>query len=257
LAGEHVPVEVFNGPDYLSKGTRKSRQVSDLSAADHPDIESNPILINRLSDDEFKKDLIKKNALTIDTRYLFAESSEYQQFEDTLKRLHLDSCIYELPKLECANGTKIGGKEYDISGSDRKKRRDILTPPSDMTGDIDELPDRYIRRIRGGVQLQYIHTFYRSTKDDLRKGACLVVQELYNDLLRAEKGMREDNAIGVATGRALQKYNYLNKTYDAEGLSEVAQDIVGELRDQGLILDRDGRIYARGGLHPQPDLDFG
>jgi len=233
--GEYNPVEVYNGADFLNDRAKKYGQLMDLSASDGHHIESSPILINRRSEKEFKDELLERNVMVIDTDYIFTSFDTYSRYEDALKRLNVDSLVYELPRFEAANGDMIDGYDYDVSKDGThdysdEERTDALTPPEDMISDVDNLPDDYLERVRGGVQLQYVYTLYRRATNlsSTKRAAALVIQETYNNILRANTAVDRNSAIQDGWEDAEDQYNWLNQMNKSDILDE-ADNIITQL----------------------------
>jgi len=75
-----------------------------------------------------------------------------------------------------------------------------------MLEDIDEIPQQYRERVRGGVQLHYVNTLYRAAEEPTRKASCLTIQQMYNNLLRSPSGIRRQDAIEEGYEDACEKY---------------------------------------------------
>lgn len=87
---EYVPVEVYNGMDYLNDRTNKWDQLHDLSTDEDDMSDCSPILINRRSESgEFKDDLRKQNVTVIDTDCVFTSEALYEEYEDAIESLRL------------------------------------------------------------------------------------------------------------------------------------------------------------------------
>jgi len=261
--GEYNPVEVYNGADFLNDRADKYDQLMDLSASDDHHIESSPILINRRSEKDFKDKLLKRNVVVIDTDYILAYSDVHSRYEDALERLNVDSLTHEVPRFEAANGDMIDGYDYDVSEDgdhdySDDERMNALTPPEDMISDVDNLPDDYLKRVRGGVQLQYVYTLYRRATNSTptRRAAALVMQETYNNILRANTAVDRDSALQDGWDDAEDQYNWLNQM-DKSDIMDEADNIVDELEDEKILtVPQSGKISPRQATHPQPTFSF-
>ena len=261
--GEYNPVEVYNGADFLSDRADKYDRMMDLSDSDDYHIESSPILINRRSEKEFKDDLLNRNVVVIDTDHILTYSGIYSRYEDALERLNVDSLVHEVPRFEAANGDMIDGHDYDVSEDGNHdysddERMDALRPPEDMIGDVDNLPDDYLKRVRGGVQLQYVYTLYRRATNSTatRRAAALVMQETYNNILRAETAVERDTALQDGWDDADDQYDWLSQM-DKSNIMAEADNIVDELEEEKILtVPQSGQISPRQATHPAPTFSF-
>ncbi|MBX0287967.1 hypothetical protein EGH22_16665 [Halomicroarcula sp. F28] len=254
---EYVPIEVYNGADYLSNRSNKYEQMMDLASSDGDDTNSNPLLINRRSDSDVRNDVRDKNGMVVDTGHILTTEDLYSEYEDVIELFNLDPLIHPLPPLEVANGDELDGEAYDSLGMDTDAAAK-LRPPSQMLSDVDELPEEYLKRIRGGVQLQYVNSIYRRTTETARRDACYVLQTIYNQLLR-EGGKERSVAIREGWVGAQKRYRRIKELENRDGEEkEMVLDEVGELltklRNENITTLTNGKIHARKSLHPQPSL---
>ncbi|WP_435130317.1 hypothetical protein [Halobaculum sp. D14] len=255
LPDERVPVEVYNGGDYLGTNTRKHQQLEDLSSDPDNGIPTNPMLINRLSDDEMRAAVRSMNGIVIDTNVMVACNNEKPEINEVLDTLHLTPRFSFLPEVETTDGDVLDGADYDelsLSTGDV----DTLRPPSKMLESADILPDQYIKRIRGGVQLQYVNSIYREGHGRMKQDACLVLQAIYNILLR-EGGLTRSTALNRGWDRTIEHYNRLKSAQQRkESILDHTRDLLNRLQDEHIITQRSGKIYARQAEHPQQHLTF-
>ena len=261
--GEYNPIEVYNGTDFLNERTDKYDQLMDLSDSEDYHIESSPILINRRSEKEFKDELLERNVVVIDTDYILAYSDIHSRYEDAVKRLNVNSLVHEVPRFEAANGDMIDGYDYDVSEDgdhdySDAERMDALRPPEDMISDVDNLPDDYLKRVRGGVQLQYVYTLYRraTNSTSTRRAATLVMQETYNNILRANTAVDRDTALQDGWDDAEDQYDWLNQMNKSNIIDE-ADNIVDEMEEEKILtVPQSGKISPRQATHPAPTFSF-
>lgn len=215
LPTEYVPVEVYNGRDYLGTNVRKYNQLTDLASVEIVDgevredkqLNSHPFLINRRCDQDLKKEVRKRNGMVVDTDCIVACEETCPDIDDALQMFNLNPLVHRLPCLETEDGIVLDGDKYiDISGNPGEDEG--LRPPSKMVVAADELPDQYMRRIRGGVQLQYVNSFYRRASSRTRREACLVIQAIYNQLLRGG-GWDEQVALDEGWSEMRDQYRHI------------------------------------------------
>lgn len=258
---EYAPVEVYNGGDFLNNRTRKHRQVMDLKSDENQHIESNPILINRRSTERYQKEMMKRNITIIDTDVIFTSEPLHSEYDNTINFFNLESMVTELPDFEASNGERINGDDYDYVDDgprdySKEERMDILLPPDELVSDIDELPTEYVKRIRGGIQLHHVNTLYRRTSDSARGAASLIIQNMYNDLLRAEKAVQQQEAIDAGWDSASERYNWFDQLNSSE-ISSNIEDIIAELAIERILTKtRDDMLTARQAIHPQPTFSM-
>ncbi len=265
---EEAPVEVYNGMDYLNERTDKWEQLHDLSTDEDDMSNCNPILINRRSESgNFKKELLRQNVVVIDTDCVFTTESLYEEYKDAIEFLHLSNRWVKLPGLEGSTGKKLVGVDYDLQsaseaqdGGDSQnaeaQRQARLTPPSEMLSDIDLIPAQYRKRVRGGVQLHYVHTLYRQATEPIKKASALVVQQMYNNLLRADASVLQADAIDTGYQDASKSYKRFVPRQPEEPVRKQARLLVSDLVDKRIIFKRDGKLSARKATHPQPSFSF-
>lgn len=257
---EHVPVEVYNGGDFVNDRNDKHDQLMDLKSTEDQDIECNPMFVNRRSTIDYKEQMLDQNITIIDTDLLFASESLYQDYQDAIDFFDLDSIVEVLPRLKATNGDLIDGDDYDIQvngdqGYSTSERNEALLPPAEMTTDSDKLPDEFLKRVRGGIQLHYVYTLYRGTSDSVRRAACLVVQNMYNNLLRADTGVPRDEAISQGWDDATDQYDWINQLDEQEIQKEIV-DIIQHLRDAHVLRKYENTLTTRSATHPQQSFSM-
>lgn len=263
LPTEYVPVEVYNGRDYLGTNGRKYNQLTDLASFEFVDgelredeqLNSHPFLINRRCDQDLKNAVRKRNGMVVDTDCIIACEETYPDIDDALQMFNLTPLVHRLPRLETDDGIALDGDKYiDISGNTGEDG--ILRPPSKLVAAADELPDQYIRRIRGGVQLQYVNSFYRRVSGRTRREACLVLQTIYNQLLR-EGGWDEQIALDEGWTEMREQYRRIKSPEQRKDMIlEETRNLLNTLREEDLISERNGGLHARKSTHPQQSLSF-
>lgn len=260
FSNEYVPVEVYNGGDYVNSRNDKHDQLMDLKSDEDDDIECNPMFFNRRSTGNYKEKMVKRNITIVDTDWIIASESLYSEYQDAIRFFELDSLVHVLSKLEVANGDLFDGNDYDIqeNGAQNhttKERNSALLPPTQMTTDADKLPPDYIPRIRGGIQLHYVYTRYRTTSDSRRGAASLVVQNMYNNLLRAESGIPRTDAVAQGWEDATEQYDWIGQ-FEKPEVNQEVDEIIQELRNAHVIRKYEDRLTPRGGTHPQPSFSM-
>lgn len=256
LAQERVPVEVYNGTDYLGTNTRKFDQLKDLSTdpgGGHP---TNPMLVNRRSDDNLKETVRKTlNGMVVDTDCIVACEKKRSDVKDALEILNLKQCVEFVPEVVTSDGLTLDGEDYNslsLTADDVDKVR----PPSKLAGDADELPPKFLKRIRGGVQLQYVNSIYREGHERMAEDACFVIQAIYNILLR-EGGLDRSTALELGWDRAIDRYNRIKNAQQREDpILKEAGKFLNRLQDEHIITRRNNQIHARKATHPQQYLSL-
>lgn len=265
---EYVPVEVYNGMDYLNDRNDKWDQLHDLSTDEDDMSDCSPILINRRSESgEFKDELRKQNVTVIDTDCVFTSEALYEEYEDAIESLHLAKRYEIISEIEGATGVKLVGVDYDVQSATEAKNDDDdrdaesqrqarLTPPSEMLSDIDLIPPQYRKRVRGGVQLHYVNTLYRQTTEPTERASALVIQQMYNNLLRAQAGVPQPDSIDAGYQDASEQFTKIISRQPEEAVREQARLLVSDLVNERIIFKRDGKLSARKSTHPQQDFSF-
>ena len=260
--GEYVPIEVYNGRDFLNSYANKHDQLTDLMSSSGVGGESNPLLINRRSTHDYQNKMIEKNVVIVDTDCLLTNKTLYDKYESTIEFFHLEGMIERLPRFEDSLGNKLDGDDYDYEAGgpnkyDTMSRREALTPPEDMISDVSELPTEYIKRIRGGIQLHYVNTLFRRANNSARKAACLITQNMYNNLLRADSGVPQDTAIGNGWDDANEQYSWIDSIDSGEIDTELKSIIKKLTEEKVLTISRGDRLTPRQATHPQPTFSSG
>lgn len=254
---EYAPIEVYNGGDFINNRTDKHDQLIDLKSKKNRPADSNPILINRRSTERYKRAMMKKNITIADTDMIFTSESIYSDYRDTIQFFNLDDMVVRIPEIEAANGDKINGDDYDFSEDgplsyDDGQRLDALLPHEDIASNSDKLPTEYLERVRGAIQLHYVNTLYRRIPDADGRAASLIIQNMYNDLLRSNTGVQQERAVDDGRKSAVDQYPWI-KQLDPESVSdEVGRIIDGLVGEKILTRSSNNTLTARQAIHPQP-----
>ena len=257
MGDEYIPVEVYNGGDYLSKRSfgelsDKYKQLQDYSNDEEP--VSNPILVNRRADTEFKKETRKEfNGIVVDTDVILGCEEDHPNLTDTLDLFNLNEIVHLLPPLETASGRELTGEDYDdLVTNDPGEIR----PPSKMAEAAEDLPDEYLKRVRGGVQLFYVNTFYRSATGRTEREASLVLQAIYNLLLR-EGGKPRQVALDEGWDEFTDSYRQVKSVRGRKNMiMEQAGEYITQLLDERILTERNNEVHARKATHPQQTFTF-
>jgi hypothetical protein len=160
-----------------------------------------------------------------------------------------------IPEIETADGEFLDGEEYkNLSlGEDDV---DLIYPPSKLAPGAADLPEQFLQRIRGGIQLQYVNSIYREGHDPTTSDACFVLQEIYNILLR-EGGHTRQEIIDKGWEKATTRYRRIKSADERKpAILDKARSLVNRLRDEHIITERNSELHARKAQHPQQDLTF-
>lgn len=196
------------------------------------------------------------NGVVVNTDYMLACETRRDEIEDALDVLQISDCIEFRPRVETTDGDLFDGERYNGLSEDADAAK-LVRPPSKMLGNWnDVLPEDYLRRVRGGVQLQYINSIYREGHERTRADACFVLQEAYNILLR-EGGMGRADLLDTAWEQAMTRYSRLKAAEQRrEAILESARSLLNRVRDEKMVSDREGKLHARLADHPQPGFSF-
>lgn len=259
INSEYIPVEVYNGSDYLSPKdgdylSDKFKQIRDRYSDENP--VSNPMLINRRSDGDFKEMARKKfNTVVVDTGIIVGCEETHPEINRISNLFNLKDVIKLLPPLETSEDETLDGAKYHTV-SRSNNRAEIIRPMTKMVDAAESLPDQYVERIRGGVQLHYVNMFYRSTSDRTKRDASLVLQEIYNLILR-EQGMDRNKAVNKGWENFLESYRHVKSAKQRrDEIVEKTEDFINAVRDANVIFEKDGKIHPRKATHPQQGLSF-
>jgi len=255
LPDEKVPVEVYNGGDYLGINTRKYEQLSDLSTNPDGSIPTNPMLVNHRSDDDIKQAVRNMNGMVVDTGLMLACENKRDEIQEVLNTLNLERRIEFVPEIETTDDTVLDGSDYDDL-SRGQADVDIVHPPSKLAPATDVLPSQFLQRVRGGVQLQYVNSIYREGNNPTTADACFVLQEIYNTLLR-EGGHTRTQIIDKGWDKATDRYRRLKSIEERKpAILDATGRLINRLIDERIITERSGKLHARKAEHPQQDLSF-
>lgn len=255
LPREYVPVEVYNGRDYLGTNTKKFRQIRAFSSDVDDQRGCNPLLINRRSDQEIKAAVRQMDGMVVDTDCIIACEDTFPDIENLLRRFNVNEIVELIPSVETADGVTLDGEYYDDI-TDNTKMADLIRPPSKMASAAEILPEDYLQRIRGGVQLQYVNSFYRRSTDPTRSDACYVLQSVYNVLLR-EGGLDRRTALDEGWEDAKTRYRRINSGEERrEMILDETGTLLNRLLKENVLIEKYGNLYARNAKHPQQDLSY-
>jgi hypothetical protein len=251
LRNEYIPVEVYNGADYLS-ADGKYQQLGDYSIDEQP--MSNPLLINRRTDSDVNSRVRSElNGMVIDTDVILGAEETHPDLDVILDLFNLDGIVQLLPSLTTDSGTDLVGKDYDNAVTNNPG---LIRPPSELAVAADTLPDQYVRRIRGGVQLFYVNSFYRSASERTEWEASLVLQEIYNLLLRIG-GMTRQVALDMGWDEFMGSYgNVKSANQRQEMILDQTRDYIQKLLEERVLVEQNNQLHARRATHPQQTFSF-
>lgn len=257
MGDEYIPIEVYNGGDYLSTTSfggvsDKYRQLQDYSNDEDP--VSNPILVNRRADTDFKKSTRKElNGMVIDTDVILACEDSHPDLMDTVDLFNLNEIVHPLPPLETASGRELTGEDYNEVVTDDPS---VIRPPSEMAEAAEDLPDKYLKRMRGGIQLFYVNTFYRNATERTEREASLVLQAIYNLLLR-EGGKSRQRALDEGWDEFIDSYRQTKSVVQRkEMIIDQTGKYISQLLTEKILTERNSKIHARKATHPQQTFTF-
>jgi len=251
LRNEYIPVEVYNGADYLSV-SGKYQQLCDYSIDEQP--MSNPLLINRRADTDIKSRVrAELNGMVIDTDVILGCEETHPDLEAVLDLFNLGGIVQLLPPLTTDSGTDLVGADYDNAVTNNPG---LIRPPAELAVAADTLPDQYVRRIRGGVQLFYVNSFYRSASERTEWEASLVLQEIYNLLLRIG-GMTRPVALDMGWDEFTDSYGNVKSANQRQGMIlDQTRDYIQQLLEERVLVEQNDQLHARRATHPQQTFSF-
>lgn len=253
LPGEYVPVEVYNGRDYLGPNGEKHGQMEDFSSDDG--IPTNPLLINRRSDQRIKEIVRGLNGMVVDTGLMMGCIDTNPDLPDILELLNISELFELLPEIETEDGNKLNGADYHRIALN-SEQGDKLRPTSKIASAANALPEQYIKRVRGGLQLQYVNSFYRRVNGRTEREASLVLQNIYNLLLRGG-GKDRSILLDEGWGNMIAQYRRVKSAKDRkDSILDQTGTYLTQLINEKIINRRDGGLHARGATHPQQSLSF-
>jgi len=259
IDNEYVPIEIYNGSDYLSKRSdeslsKKYKQIQNRFRDEQPI--SHPMLINRRSDGKMKKEARKSfNTVVVDTDIIIGCEDTHPEIKHIAKKFNLSNIIRLIPPLKTKSGEELDGADY-ITASRSNQEAKTIRPASEMVEAADALPPQYVKRIRGGVQLHYVNMFYRKASETVERNAAGVLQQIYNILLR-EGGMTRQTAIDMGWDTYEENYTYVKSLKEQEEMvREQTHTYITQLREANVIEEANGKIYARKAAHPQQTFSF-
>lgn len=252
LQHELFPIEVYNGYAYMNKKHDKMSEAKKMNSSDEP--VSNPLIVGRLSSKGARRQLFKMNGAIIDAGKIFCIEGENKDFVEASKELNVRNHIETVPPIQASN-TTLDGKSYHSKALDAQGHYEKIQPENIKEG-IDGIPDPVVRRFRGGVHLLYVNTFYRRSDERLVREASLVIQEAYNRLLRRESGIDSSELLDQAWSDFDRRYRRLkDASARKEAIIDNAREITNRLEKEGVILRRNGKLYARASDHPHITLE--
>lgn len=254
LRRELFPIEQYNGQKFMTDWHPKMDECEELSMEEEP--VSNPLLVSRISSENARDIVFRMNGLIIDAGKIFACEEYHPDLEDTLETLNIRDHFEFLPKFETEDGVELDGRDYHQYARDVHGRYADITPLK-MASASELLPEDVMRRFRGGVHLVYVNTFYRRSSDRIDREAALVLQEVYNLLLRSSEGADYQDILEEAWEDFMERYPRLK---EATGRKDAILDRTGayiqRLVSENVVTRRGNRIYARRSDHPSLSLSF-
>lgn len=215
---------------------------------------SNPLLINRRADSDIKSSVRSElNGMVIDTDVIIGCGETHPELNTVLDFFNLDGIVQLLPPLTTDSGTELVGADYDDAVTSNPS---LIRPPSEIAVAADTLPDRYLRRIRGGIQLFYVNSFYRSASERTEWEASLVLQAIYNLLLRIG-GMTRQVALDMGWDEFIDSYGNVKSAKQRKGMIlDQTRDYIGQLLEERVIVEQNDQLHSRRATHPQQTFSF-
>lgn len=247
---ERFPIEVYNGFQFVDDEHNKISELEQLSSDGEP--MSNPVLFNRLSS-PFSKKEVPKNGLIIDTRSILGCEENNENMAETVNILHIESHFELLPRIQTNEGLEFDGTDWHGAPDNYSD-----VQPSKMVPSASDLPDSYLRRIRGGLQFQYVSTLFRRMSEPVDQIAATVIQDIYHHLLRHPKGTPHGDVIDIGWKSYQKRHKHVKTevTRFEPDIKERARELLSRLLSDDIVIDRGGELYARSSLHPHVSLDF-
>lgn len=247
---ERFPIEVYNGFQFVTDTHRKLGEMENLTIDEEP--LCNTVLINRLSS-PFSKEEAPQNGLIIDTRLVIACEENNPQLPDAVETLDIESHFAFIPKMETASGRRFDGSDWTGPPANYKNVK-----PSEMLPATEDLPETYLRRVRGGLQFQYVSTLFRRMSDPIDKVATNIIQDCYHYLLRQSDGTPRGDLIDIGWDSYRESHTRMKTdiTRFEPDIKERARELLTRLLNDRIVIDRNGDLYARRADHPHASLEF-
>ncbi|WP_336330947.1 hypothetical protein [Haloarcula sp. CGMCC 1.2071] len=234
--------------------SKKYNQIRERAREERPI--RNPMLINRRSDSDFKEHVRKEyNSVVVDTDIIVGCQDTHPEINRISELFNLTGIIHLLPPLETESGEELDGEGF-INAARRNDQAEIINPSSELAAAASTLPDQYLKRIRGGVHLHYVNTFYRSASDRTHRDASLLLQQIYNLLLR-EDGMTRQEVLDMGWEELIQGYRNIKSLQQRESdIRDQTRVYIAQLLEENVVAENSGKIYARKSRHPQTTFSF-
>lgn len=247
---ERFPIEVYNGFQFVTDSHRKLDEMEGLMINEEP--LCNTVLINRLSS-PFSKEEAPQNGLIIDTRFVLACEENNPQLPDAVETLDIDSHFAFLPKIETTDGRRFDGGDWTGPPANYNDVKQ-----SKMTSAADDLPESYLRRIRGGLQFLYVSTLFRRMSEPVDKVATNIIQDCYHHLLRHSDGTPRGHLIDIGWDSYLSRHTRMKTdiTRFEPDIKDRVRELLSRLLEDRIVIDRNGDLYARKADHPHASLEF-
>jgi hypothetical protein len=259
LHGEHVPVEVYNGLDYLGTSSDKYQdQLEGMSSDEYP--ASNPLLINRRADEAVRNGVRTMNGMVVNTDLMLGCEATNPELPEVLDLLRLDEIVELCPPLKTSEEMELNGREYSrlaLSGPGAPLRpASKMVPGAEQLSDHSSKTNQYLKRVRGGIHLLYVNTFYRRAGGPTEREASLVLQRAYNILLR-EGGHDVETLLSKGWDSAMDQYRNIKSAEQRKDMIlDKTREYLTTLNQENIVSDRNGEYHARRSEHPQPSLSF-
>jgi len=250
---EYFPVEVHNGMGLITTGSERKRRQVDRNSAEGNN-PSNPVLGSRIIGKNMRKYVRDRNGTVIDTGAILAcEETNDNNLSDALEFLNISELVEIVPPIETSEGYKLTGEKYENFLNSHIDR--LL--PEKLSSSASNLPEEYRKAVTGGLQLQYVNTYYRQAADVIGKEAGWVLQFGFHSLLRQSGGFSRSKLVEEGWDQFSEEYRNIEKAKAREGaIRERTRDYISELESENVISDKSGGLYARASIHPHASLKF-
>ncbi|MGB9952152.1 hypothetical protein ACOZ4F_07085 [Haloarcula marismortui] len=244
-----TPVEVYNGTEYITKDKKKVQKQT-LRAASRENPHSRPLLVAPLVSEEAEEVVLNGDGVATQFGKPLVCRNKLSQYERYLEYLNVKSNFRYIPPIKTKDGTEIDGEEYDrILGS--AEYRGITEEKIKS----DRIPDEYIERIRGGIQLVYVSSIYPEASNKIEEYACLVLQPLFHHLLRND-GVSEPELLDFGWDDFTERYPKAKGGVSKEAVFEMTQNYIEHLLDIGMIVEEGGSMSTYESKHPHLSLSL-
>ena len=248
ISGENRPIDVSNSIQHLMMNNPKIQDHTRWEAEGRLE----PVLINRMSSKTVKELYVYQwDSMVCDVEKLvLLDEDSTHQVREAAERLEIDRFIYWIPRLPTNYGSMDGDTYNQVVSSER-----FQLHPEDFAPTASQLPDRYRQKITGLFRLLHVNSLYRQAHTTKERVLAVLMQNIYNYLLRSTGGVQEETVLNEASARLSGGFAHAFR-HDAPFFRREISEYVGYFHGIKFLRRYGGVLSVPDAVHPLTYLEL-